>query len=83
VVGVGMQPEQDANIAGLVRKGFAIRVRKSKDPSAKVQKAIQLLLNNPEAKLKAKAFAKVMEKWDGPRLAANLLVEKFGDHQND
>ncbi len=78
VVGVGMQPEQDANLAGLVRKGFAIRIRKSKDPSAKVQEAIQQLLNDPVAKQKAAAFAKIMAKWDGPRLAADLLVEKFG-----
>ena len=33
VVGVGMQPEQVANLACLVRKGFAIRVPKSRDPS--------------------------------------------------
>jgi len=78
IVGVGMQPEQDANIAALVRKGFAIRVPKSKDPSAKVQQAIQQLLNDPEAKKKAAEFAKVMEKWDGPCLAAELLLEKFG-----
>lgn len=30
VVGVGMQPEQSANLACLVRKGFAVRVPKSK-----------------------------------------------------
>lgn len=79
VVGVGMQPEQDANIAGLARKGFAIRVPKSKDPSAKVQQAIQQLLNDPQARQKAADFAKIMEKWDGPRLAADLLCEKFGN----
>ena len=50
VVGVGMQPEQDANIACLVRKGFAIRVPKSKDPSKKVQEAIQLLLQDDGSK---------------------------------
>lgn len=78
VVGVGMQPEQDANIAALVRKGFAIRIPKSKDPSAKVQQAIQQLLHDPEAKKKATDFAQVMAKWDGPCLAADLLLEKFG-----
>lgn len=78
VVGIGMQPEQDANIAGLVRKGFAICVPKSKDPSQKVQAAIAQLLNDEEAKQKAAAFAKVMEKWDGPKMAADLLYEKFG-----
>ena len=79
VVGVGMQPEQDANIAGLVRKGFAIRVPKSRDPSAKVQKAIEQLLNDSQARQKAEAFARVMTRWDGPCLAADLLVEKFGN----
>ena len=78
VVGVGMQPEQDANIACLVRKGFAIRVPKSKNPSKKVQEAIQFLLYDEEAKKKAEEFSKVMEKWDGPKLAAELLFDKFG-----
>lgn len=75
VVGVGM-PEQVANLACLVRKGFAIRVRKSANPR-KVQEAIQILLHN-EAKRKAEDFAKVMEEWDGPKTAAELLLKKFG-----
>jgi len=78
VVGVGMQPEQDANIACLVRKGFAIRVPKSKDPSRKIQAAIQDLLHDEDAKRKAEEFSHVMEKWDGPKQAAELLYEKFG-----
>lgn len=78
VVGVGMQPEQAANIAALVRKGFAIRVPKAKDPSAKVQQAISQLLHNQEAKQKAQAFAQTMAQWDGPQQTAALLLEKFG-----
>jgi UDP:flavonoid glycosyltransferase YjiC (YdhE family) len=77
VVGIGMQPEQDANIAALVRKGFAIRVPKSKDPSQKVQAAIKRLLNDDLAKQKAADFARVMEKWDGPKMAADILYKKF------
>jgi UDP:flavonoid glycosyltransferase YjiC (YdhE family) len=78
VVGVGMQPEQVANLACLVRKGFAIRVHKSKNPSKKVQEAIQILLKDKEAKRKAEEFSKLMEKWDGPKIAAELLYQKFG-----
>jgi UDP:flavonoid glycosyltransferase YjiC (YdhE family) len=78
VVGVGMQPEQTANLAVLVRKGFAIRVAKSRDPSKKVQEAIRSLLDDNEAKRKAKEFSKVMEKWDGPAAAADILYRKFG-----
>ena len=78
VVGVGMQLEQVANIACLVRKGFAIRVAKSKDPSKKVQEAIRILLYDEDAKRKAQEFSKIMEKWDGPKMAAELLYNKFG-----
>jgi len=56
VVGMGMQPEQDANVACLVRKGFATRVPKSKDPSKKVHEVIQLLLHDEEAKKNLKNF---------------------------
>jgi UDP:flavonoid glycosyltransferase YjiC (YdhE family) len=78
VVGMGMQPEQDANVACLVRKGFATRVPKSKDPSKKVHEVIQLLLHDEEAKKNCEEFSKVMEKWDGPKMAVELLFEKFG-----
>jgi UDP:flavonoid glycosyltransferase YjiC (YdhE family) len=78
VVGVGMQLEQVANLACLVRKGFAIRVSKSRNPSRKIQEAIARLLHDEEAKRKAEAFARIMEQWDGPRLAAELLYDKFG-----
>jgi UDP:flavonoid glycosyltransferase YjiC (YdhE family) len=83
VVGVGMQPEQVANLAVLVRKGFAIRVPKSKDPSKKIQEAIQLLLSDNEAKRKAAELSKVMQKWDGPEMAADILFRIFyeGDKQ--
>jgi len=80
VVGVGMQPEQVANIACLVRQGFAIRVPKSKHLAEEVQQAIQIQLHNEDAKCKAKAFAKIMEKWDGPKLAAEMIYKKFGQN---
>lgn len=82
VVGLGMHPEQVANIACLARKGFAIRVPKSKDPSSKVQEAIRFLLDDEDAKHKAEEFSHIMEKWEGPKMAAALLYEKFGQHQS-
>ena len=60
VVGVGMQMEQVANLACLERLGFAIRVGKSRDPSSKVQSAIQKLMHDEGARAKATAFAKVV-----------------------
>ena len=78
VVGVGMQMEQVANLACLERLGFAIRVGKSRDPSAKVQSAIQKLMHDEAAKAKANVFAKTIASWDGPRTAAETLLERYG-----
>jgi UDP:flavonoid glycosyltransferase YjiC (YdhE family) len=79
VVGVGMQMEQVANLACLERLGFAIRVLKSKDPSRQVQAAIQKLLHDEQSKAKAAAFAKIIAQWDGPKLAADMLFEHYGN----
>ena len=79
IVGVGMQPEQVANLACLVRKGFAIRIRKTRNPSPKICRAIDRLLADEEAKRRAIEFSQLMAKWDGPRLAADLLLERYGN----
>lgn len=79
IVGVGMQPEQSSNLAAIERKGFAIRIPKSKDPSNKIHKAIQYLIENEDAKQKAKEYAVKLEQWDGPLRAAEILTEMFED----
>ena len=78
-----MQIEQVANLAALERLGFAIRVPKSRDPSAKVQSAIQKLIYDEPARAKATAFAKVIAQWDGPRIAAERLLERYGGARED
>jgi hypothetical protein len=35
-------------------------------------------LNDEQAKHKAEEFSRVMEKWDVPKMAADLLYKKFG-----
>ncbi len=77
VVGIGMQPEQRANISCLVREGFAIRLPKSKDVGEKVQVAIEQLLADEDAKKKAIDFANKIEKWNDPSIVAELLYNKF------
>jgi UDP:flavonoid glycosyltransferase YjiC (YdhE family) len=79
VVGVGMQPEQVANLACLVRKGFAIRIRKTRNPSMKICIAIDRLLGDEDAKRRAIEFSQLMAKWDGPKIAADLLLERYGN----
>lgn len=82
VVGIGMKMEQVANLACLERLGFAIRVRKSRNPSQGVQEAIGKLLKNESAKSKAAAFGGVVAGWDGPKLAAKRLFERYGGFEN-
>jgi hypothetical protein len=79
MVGVRMQPKQGPNLACLVRKGYAIRMAITKHPSPKIKQVIHLLLYDDDAKGKAHEFHKLLAKWDGPRLATELLYEKFGD----
>jgi UDP:flavonoid glycosyltransferase YjiC (YdhE family) len=77
VVGIGMQPEQDANIQCLVRKGIGIRIPKSKQPSRAINAAIERLLHDETAKQKAREFGAYMAQWDGPALSAKKLRELF------
>jgi UDP:flavonoid glycosyltransferase YjiC (YdhE family) len=77
IVGIAMQPEQSANLAAVARKGFAISVPKSKDPSRKVQAAISALLNNEDAKEKAKTYAAHLRSWNGPANAAEILYQTY------
>jgi UDP:flavonoid glycosyltransferase YjiC (YdhE family) len=78
IVGMPMQPEQSVNLAAIARKGFAIRVPKSKDPSRRAQAAIRSLLVDETAHRKAKAYAEHLRAWNGPRKAAEILLSEFG-----
>jgi UDP:flavonoid glycosyltransferase YjiC (YdhE family) len=78
IIGVGMQPEQTANLAAVAKKGFAIRVPKSKDPSAKIHAAIETLLHDEKALEKARQFAASLNAWDGPTQAAQILADTYG-----
>jgi len=77
VVGVGMQPEQEANLECLVRKGFAIRIKKNRVTSEKINEAIKKLLKDDEAKRKAKEFQKEIEEWDDPNKITEFFVKTF------
>lgn len=79
VVGIAFQPEQEGNLQCLVRKGFAIRVRRNELSPEKILKAARELLADSEAKRKAEDFKKIVESWDGPTEAARFFREKFKD----
>ena len=78
IVGVGMHPEQQANLDACVRKGFAIRINKQRVTASAIHKAIDNLLHNEKAKEEVKKFQNELKKWDGPENAAKFLFETFG-----
>jgi UDP:flavonoid glycosyltransferase YjiC (YdhE family) len=77
IVGVGMHFEQEANLECVVRKGFAIRLRKRRVTAAEVMAAIDQLLHDPEAHRRAQEFKQIIEKYDAPANAARFLVQTF------
>ena len=78
IVGVGMHPEQQANLDACVRKGFAIRLNKKRVTASAVLYAIDKLLHNEKAKEEVIKFQSELMKWNGPDNAAKFLNRTFG-----
>jgi UDP:flavonoid glycosyltransferase YjiC (YdhE family) len=78
IVGVGMHPEQQANLDACVRKGFAIRLSTRKVTPSTVLDAVDRLLHDPGAQENVRTFQNELEKWEGPENAAKFLHETFG-----
>jgi len=81
IVGVGMHPEQQANLDACVRKGFAIRLNKKRVTASAVLDAIDKLLHDAKAKEAVKKFQHELMKWDGPANAAKFLHKRFGGEE--
>lgn len=79
IVGIGMHPEQQANLDACVRKGFAIRLNKKRATASDVLDSINQLLNDRNAKEAVLNFKNQLEQWNGPANAAKFLYETFGD----
>ena len=77
IVGVGMHPEQQANLDACVRKGFAIRLSKRSVTASAIHDAIDKLLHDKRAKQEVVKFQTELAKWDGPANAAKFLRKTF------
>ncbi|MDH3976298.1 MAG: hypothetical protein OEV42_18690 [Deltaproteobacteria bacterium] len=78
IVGIGMHPEQQANLDACVRKGFAVRLNKKRVTTSAIFEAIDKLLHDDRAKEEVIKFQQELVKWDGPANAAKFLHETFG-----
>ena len=79
IVGVGMHPEQQANLDACVRKGFAIRLSKRTVTAPAVLEAIDTMLHNKKAKEEVVKFQHELMQWDAPANAAKFLCDAFGN----
>jgi len=77
IVGIGMHPEQQANLDACVRKGFAIRLNKKRATASDVLAAIDKLLHDEAAKTAVETFRKQLAGWDGPENATRFLKEHY------
>jgi UDP:flavonoid glycosyltransferase YjiC (YdhE family) len=77
IVGIGMHPEQQANLDACVRKGFAIRLSKRTASVRDVLGAVDALVGDADAKARVEAFAEQLGAWNGPENAARFLRERF------
>ena len=79
IVGIGMHPEQQANLDACVRKGFAIRLSKKRVTSQAVLDAIDTILHDKKAKEEVIKFQHELMQWNAPDNAAKFLCENFGN----
>ncbi|MBT3380085.1 MAG: hypothetical protein HN742_25910 [Lentisphaerae bacterium] len=77
IVGIGMHPEQQANLDACVHKGFALRLNKKWTTASDVLAAIDRLLHDEDAKRKVTAFQTQLKEWNGPENAVRFLVEHY------
>ena len=77
IVGVGMHPEQQANLDACVRKGFAVRLSKRRVTAPAVLDAIGTMLHDKKAKEVVVKFQHELMKWDAPANAAKFLCHTF------
>jgi len=77
IVGVGMQPEQEANLECLSRKGIAIRIKKKRATAEAVLEAVDKMLGDRVARQRAREFGERIREWDGPTGTVRFLMENF------
>jgi UDP:flavonoid glycosyltransferase YjiC (YdhE family) len=78
IVGIGMHPEQQANLDACVRKGFAVRLSKKRATASDVLAAVDRLLRDDRAKAAVATFRRQLAEWNGPEKAARFLKEHYG-----
>lgn len=69
-IGIGLQPEQEANIDLAVRQGIARRIRKYEMKPSRFRKELKILLAEKRAFVRAKELSERVQHYDGIALVA-------------
>jgi UDP:flavonoid glycosyltransferase YjiC (YdhE family) len=77
-IGIGLQPEQEANIDLIANMGSAVRIRKHELSANKLKKEVELLLKNDKAYQKAKELADIANSYNGNELIIKHLTRIIG-----
>ena len=77
-IGIGLQPEQEANIDLIVRQGSARRIRKHELTAIRLKSEILNLLSDSIAFDKAKVLADYVKKYNGDELIVKYISEIIG-----
>lgn len=76
-VGIGLQPEQEANIDMIVRQGCAIRLSKRNFSRQGLMQSIETLLHDSHVRQRADEIRQLTYAWDGTKNVADFLIGKF------
>lgn len=76
-VGIGLQPEQEANIAAVERWGSALRLSKRRLTRAALLERVERLLGDSAARVRAGQLRDLLAGWDGAERAAEFVRKKF------
>ncbi len=72
-------PEQEANIEAIVRKGFGIHLHKRRIDAGDVVAAVDRMLADESAKEKAREFQTILEAWHDPKRATRFLSKALSN----
>jgi UDP:flavonoid glycosyltransferase YjiC (YdhE family) len=81
-IGIGLQPEQEANIDYCVRYGNAIKILRKDFSAQRLHSAIEIVLTDAHIQQKAIEIKEELSKYNGPENAAKFIINKFGSNDD-
>lgn len=77
-VGIPLQPEQDANVTLVVRRGAALRVRPDR-VAGDGPRAVRVILTDGRHRARARELQRAYARVDGPGVCADIVLEVAAD----